>query len=100
MIRAGSQRRKDASVSNRGLEGPLEVWKGLQSLASTWAEVTPSEAIRRLSLTLLTRHPLRAADAWQLAAALTVARGGRLAVATLDSRLALAAIKEGLPVLP
>lgn len=46
-------------------------------------------------------HPLRAADSLQLAAAIVVADGAPRALpfVTLDDRLALAADKEGFPVL-
>jgi len=47
-------------------------------------------------------HELRAADAFQLAAALAAAEGSpsTLELVTLDDRLALAARREGFTVLP
>lgn len=42
----------------------------LDYLRSTWDEVTPGEALRETAERLLARHPLRSADALQLAAAL------------------------------
>ncbi|MGH7549959.1 MAG: type II toxin-antitoxin system VapC family toxin [Gemmatimonadota bacterium] len=64
-------------------------------------EIAPSEEIRRLSGTLLLRHPLRAADSLQLAAALiysgTPASGDFF---SLDVRLKEAARLEGLSPLP
>jgi hypothetical protein len=50
---------------------------------------------------MLARHPLRAADACQLAAAWVAAEGQpeTLPVVTLDGRLAAAAEREGFPVL-
>ncbi|MFY9343542.1 MAG: hypothetical protein WAT39_13685 [Planctomycetota bacterium] len=51
---------------------------------------------------LLANHPLRAADACQLAAALIACRErpDALGFVTLDSRLAEAARREGFTVLP
>jgi hypothetical protein len=66
------------------------------------AVVVPSEAIRSRADRLLGVHPLRAADALQLAA-LTIAaeeRPADLPFVTLDDRLAEAARKEGFSVLP
>ena len=54
------------------------------------------------ALRLLETHPLRAADALQLGAALYVAEEdpAGLEIVTLDSRLAEAARREGFRVLP
>lgn len=41
----------------------------LERLRGIWREVQPSESLRSVSEALLERHPLRAADALQLAAA-------------------------------
>ena len=64
--------------------------------------VLPSEAIRSRADRLLGIHPLRAADALQLAALLAASeeRPVDLPFVTLDDRLADAARKEGFPVLP
>ena len=64
--------------------------------------VLPSEAIRSRADRLLGIHPLRAADALQLAALLAASeeRPADLPFVTLDDRLADAARKEGFPVLP
>jgi predicted nucleic acid-binding protein len=64
-------------------------------------EITPSEEIRRLSGTLLLRHPLGAADSLQLAAALIysgISTSGQFYC--LDERLKEAARLEGLTPLP
>lgn len=68
---------------------------------SVWSEVLASEEVRNHAVRLLRRHPLRAADALQLGAALTWARGqpSTHGFATLDSRLRTAARGEGF-VLP
>jgi len=66
------------------------------------AMILPSEAIRSRADRLLAIHPLRAADALQLAALLAAAedRPAELPFVTLDDRLAEAARKEGFSVLP
>ena len=72
----------------------------LRQLSKVWDEVEPSEALREIAIRFLRVHPLRAADALQLAAAF-VASGERpssLEVVTLDDRLAEAARKEGFVV--
>jgi uncharacterized protein len=72
----------------------------LQQLAGSWHEVEPSDAVREAAVRFLRVHPLRAADALQLAAAFAVAerRPSSLEVVTLDDRLAGAARKEGFMV--
>ena len=69
----------------------------LKQLTSGWHEVDPSDAIREAAVRFLRVHPLRAADAVQLAAAFIAAerRPSSLEVVTLDDRLASAARKEG-----
>jgi predicted nucleic acid-binding protein len=73
----------------------------LQTLAATWDEVVDVLAVRRRALALLARHPLRAADAAQLGAALLVAEDdpANLTFVCFDGRLALAAEQEALQVL-
>lgn len=72
----------------------------LAGLAATWQEVTPSQRVRQAAQRLLRVHPLRAADALQLAAAVVTADGepGSMPFVTLDDRLAVAAQREGFPV--
>lgn len=70
----------------------------LVDLSMSWHEVSPVVAVRTLSRRLLRTHPLRAADALQLAAALALGEAGlnELTFACSDARLATAAEKEGL----
>jgi uncharacterized protein len=71
-------------------------------LAEVWDEVTDVLTVRRRALAVLARHPLRAADAAQLGAALAVSseQGPPLGFVCLDERLLHAAEREGLrPVL-
>lgn len=74
----------------------------LSALAASWAEVLPSEPLRARCERLLTVHALRAADAWQLAAALLWARGETVGRAMLcfDERLRDAGRREGFDVRP
>lgn len=71
-------------------------------LAEAWDEVIDVIAVRSRALSLLARHPIRAADAAQLGAALLVAGAGssRLTFVCLDQNLAKAAELEGLRPLP
>lgn len=73
----------------------------LRQLAATWHEVDPSDAVREAAVRFLRVHPLRAADALQLAAAFMASerRPASLEFVTLDDRLASAARKEGFALL-
>jgi predicted nucleic acid-binding protein len=74
-----------------------EAFDRLKRLGEGWHEVEPSDAVREAAVRFLRVHPLRAADALQLAAAFVAAerRPSTLDVVTLDERLAAAARKEG-----
>lgn len=65
-------------------------------------EIKAIEPVRSRAARLLEVHPLRAADACQLAAALVVTQEdpGRLSFMSFDSRLQAAARKEGFHVNP
>ncbi len=82
-------------------QGLRAVQDRLTELRQSWDEVLPGEACRRAAERLLRVHPLRAADALQLAAALTAAdhEPERLSFVCLDLRLAAAARLEGFTVL-
>lgn len=71
-------------------------------LAEVWDEVTDVLMVRRRAVAVLARHPLRAADAAQLGAALAAApeHGGPLGFVCLDERLQEAAEREGLRPMP
>lgn len=70
-------------------------------LAASWLEIEPLERVRRRAIRLLRVHRLRAADALQLAAALTAAGEDpqRLDLVSSDGRLSAAARREGFAVL-
>lgn len=74
-----------------------EAFARLKQLAGGWHEVDPSDAVREAAVRFLRVHPLRGADALQLASAFIAAerRPSSLEVVTLDDRLAAAARKEG-----
>ena len=78
-------------------KGAALAFDRLKQLADGWHEIEPSEIVRENALRFLRVHPLRAADALQLAAAFLAAerRPSSLEVVTLDERLADAARKEG-----
>lgn len=74
----------------------------LGDLSAAWSEVVPARNVRTLAERALAVHPLRAADALQLAAALTWRRGepGGAPFVCLDERLRDAAAREGFAPLP
>jgi uncharacterized protein len=73
----------------------------LDTLSKTWHEVEPTAAVRRQARRLLRTHDVRAADAFQLAAALQAAEGdpSTLEFVGRDVRLNDAARREGLQIL-
>jgi predicted nucleic acid-binding protein len=73
----------------------------LGRLADQWAEVPATERLRDDARRMVRAHSLRAADAFQLAAARAASDDlpETLPFVTLDDRLALAASREGFPIL-
>ena len=74
----------------------------LTALTAEWTEIEPSRVVREQAGRALLLHPLRAADALQLAAALVWSRGQTAGhhFVCLDQRLREAARREGFSVLP
>lgn len=74
----------------------------LERLATVWTEIQPTHAVREQAKRALRLHPLRAADALQLAAALVWTQGqpSGHAFVCLDRRLRQAAHREGFLLLP
>lgn len=74
----------------------------LAILRDDWSEIAPASAVRGTAKRLLRLHPLRAADALQLASALALADGepGAVSFVSLDDRLRRAARLEGFVLLP
>ncbi|MDT8450493.1 MAG: type II toxin-antitoxin system VapC family toxin [Wenzhouxiangellaceae bacterium] len=96
-----------SAIERRHREGLLtrrqrrDLLTRLDALARQWDEIIDSVAVRRQAIRALARHPLRAADAAQLGAAIIYyggdPAGGRFAC--LDRRLTEAAELEGFSVL-
>ncbi len=74
----------------------------LRALQEVWTEVEPTSVVREQAGRILRLHPLRAADALQLGAALVWCQGDPLmqAFVCLDQRLREAARREGFTILP
>lgn len=72
----------------------------LDQLSAHWTEVAPTNEVRARAIRLLRIHPLPAADAFQLAAALIFCREQpqHLPFLTADQRLRTAADLEGFPI--
>lgn len=74
----------------------LEARALLSALRESWYEIQPGDAVREQALRVLRLHPLRAADALQLAAALEWAGSPPDgAFVSFDERLQAAAHREG-----
>lgn len=92
-----------SAIARREREGGMDqvsadqARQALRALSPAWNEIVASEELREHASRLLLRHPLRSADALQLAAAMVWARGRprHHSFCTLDGRLAEAARSEG-----
>ena len=95
-----------SAIARREREGALGLQEAraalerLKSLALSWQEVLPSDAVRATALRLLRVHPLRSADSLQLAAAVVAAERdpASLPLVSLDDRLSDAAMREGFEI--
>lgn len=88
-----------ARLEREGAMSPRDVGMAqarLRALAQAWHEVQPLERVRARAERLLRVHPLRAADALQLAAAIEAAAGSPTEFVCLDRRLGEAASREDL----
>ena len=94
-----SRRRREGVLS---ADAELKAKVILSALSTEWSEVQPSEVVRQRAERLLPIHPLRSADAFQLAAALIWAQENPQGheIVCLDQNLREAAHKEGFTVLP
>ena len=88
---------RESRISRQQRRAALEEFAGL---SNQWDEVTDAVAVRSRALGALARHPIRAADAGQLGAAMLIQEQVTfpLSFMCLDRRLALAAEREGLRV--
>jgi predicted nucleic acid-binding protein len=98
-LSALSRRRREGALDNNS---ELKAKTILSALSEEWSEVQPSEPVRQRAERLLAVHPLRAADAFQLAAALLWAQETPqgLEIICLDQNLREAGHKEGFTLLP
>jgi len=98
-ISAIARRRREGGLTAQA-EGQARV--ALSALAGEWSEVQPAEPVRHRAERILMVHPLRTADALQLAAALIWAEEATSGVefVCLDQNLRESALKEGFAVLP
>ena len=96
-VSALARHERDGALPAREMAEALE---RLRLLAAGWHEIDPSDSVRETAERFLRVHPLRAADALQLAAAFLASerRPPSLAIVTLDDRLAVAAGKEGFEI--
>jgi uncharacterized protein len=98
-VSALCRREREGNIDSQTFQAALN---RLKALADQWITVSPSQLILSRSERMLRIHPLRAADAIQLAAAILASRDepGDSTFHTADSRLAEAAEKEGFTVVP
>jgi len=98
-LSALARRRREGAIA---VEAEIAAKTVLSRLIEAWSEVLPSEQVRQRAERLLSVHPLRAADALQLAAALVWGEEMPLGLGLvcLDQNLREAALKEGFEVLP
>jgi len=96
-LSALTRREREGTLDGAGLRVAQQ---RLRALSAEWHEVLPTAALRSLAERLLRVHPLRSADALQLAAAIVAAEHDppSLAFLSLDERLNEAASKEGFRV--
>ncbi len=98
-LSALSRRQREGVLTSGDAEKARAV---LSALAVVWSEIQPTEMVRLRTERLLSIHPLRAADALQLAAALVWAqetpRG--LEFVCLDQNLRESSLKEGFSIQP
>ena len=98
-ISAISRRAREGTIDSEGEASAREL---LNDLSETWTEVQSTAQLRTLAEQALLAHPLRAADALQLASALIWCETrpqGRPFVC-LDKRLRNAASRSGFTLLP
>lgn len=98
ILSALARREREEPAAGRAL---LRARRRVLASWEEWSEVVAVEPVRRHAERLVGIHPLRAADALQLGAALLACdlEPSSLPFVTLDERLAAAAEKEGFTVL-
>ena len=93
-VAAVARQERDAGID---VDRAAELLRRLDALAAQWYEVSPGRRIKVIARRLLRVHPLKAADALQLAAAVAVAEDepGLIGFVSFDARLNEAAGREG-----
>ncbi|MBA4388981.1 MAG: PIN domain-containing protein [Verrucomicrobia bacterium] len=89
---------RDLMLSENSLR---DAERRLTALRDSWNEIMPADTCRRMAERMTRIHPLRAADAFQLAAAVIASDNDprNVQMVCFDTRLAAAARKEGFTVL-
>ncbi len=90
---------RQAREGDLGVAGERPARQVLEALAESWLEIQPTETVRAGAERLLAVHPLRAADAFQLAAAVEWCqrRTKDMGFVSFDTRLARRRTGKGLP---
>jgi uncharacterized protein len=98
-ISALNRRKREGSLSSTDVTDARAL---LDRLSGTWAEMQPTQVVRALAERFMDTHPLKAADAMQLAAAYRWAaeQPGGYEFVSLDGTLRSAAAAEGFTILP
>ena len=97
-VSAVARLRREERLTLEEEDRALDILVGLRG---SWLEILPSEEVRARAARLLRVHPLEAADALQLSAALVWAGSPQgAALVTYDERLSRAARLEGFRVAP
>ena len=93
-VSALARRERDGELSSASMARGM---MRLDAVAAAWLEILPTASVRRNAIRLLRVHSLSATDALQLAAAIIAAEEhpATLPFTTLDTRLAIAAEREG-----
>jgi predicted nucleic acid-binding protein len=102
----GSQLECTSAIARREREehldsyGATDALERMRALAASWHEVQPVNLVRTVAMRLLRTHPLRAADALQLAAAIVASEreSSTLEFVSLDRQLVSAAQREGFQI--
>lgn len=88
---------RDGSIAGSSI---VEALRRLDAVVLAWREIEPVARVRQVAIRVLRVHPLLAAGALQLAAAIVASEDqpATLPLVTLDGRLAEAAEREGFPI--
>ncbi len=94
-----ARRRREGVLSS---EEAIKATSVLNVLSAEWSEVQPGERLRQRAERIISVHPLRTADAFQLSAALIWAEESPKdqGIVCLDHNLRAAAHKEGFTLFP